>query len=77
MPESKLPKPGEVALKEPPTQLYLFDGDGVVLQKYNLSSIEGEITGVVGDAFRVVAYCEPEVFKKTKKLELRPASSDK
>ncbi len=75
VPESKLPKVGEPALKEPQTQLCLFDGDNVLLKKLELWSVEGEITGVAGDAFRVVVYCEPELFKKVKKLELRPAGT--
>ncbi|MCE9562821.1 MAG: hypothetical protein K8U57_12310 [Planctomycetes bacterium] len=72
--ESNMPKVGEVALKEPQTQLWLFDGDGVELKKFEPWSLEGEITGVQGDAFRVVIYCDPELFKKTKKIDLRPAS---
>ena len=72
--ESKMPKVGEAALQEPQTQLWLFDGDGVELKKFEPWSIEGEITGVKGDAFRVLSYCDPELFKKTKKIELRPAS---
>jgi hypothetical protein len=71
--ESKLPKVGEPALKEPQTQLYLFDGDNVLLDKLEIQSIEGEITGVKGDAFRIISYCDRFLFPKVKKIELRPA----
>jgi hypothetical protein len=71
VPESKLPKPGEPTLPETHIQLSTFDGDNVLLKKFELSDIEGEITGKAGDAFRVVVYCEPEFFKKVKKVELR------
>jgi hypothetical protein len=72
--EANMPKVGELALKEPQTQLWLLDGDGVVLKKFEPWSIEGEITGVVKDAFRVVIFVEPELLKKTKRIDLRPAS---
>ncbi|MBA4187818.1 MAG: hypothetical protein C0467_07345 [Planctomycetaceae bacterium] len=72
--EANMPKVGELALKEPQTQLWLLDGDGVVLKKFEPWSIEGEITGVAGDAFRVVIFCDPALLKKTKKIDLRPAS---
>ncbi len=71
VPESMLPKPGEPTLPETHIQLYTFDDDNVLLKKFELSAIEGEITGKGGDAFRVVVYCEPEFFKKVKKVELR------
>jgi hypothetical protein len=71
VPESKLPKPGEPTLPQTHIQLYTFDQDNVLLKKFELSAIEGEITGKAGDAFRVVVYCEPEFFKTVKKVELR------
>jgi hypothetical protein len=71
VPEDKLPKPGEPTLPETHIQLYTFDEDNVLLKKFELSAIEGEITGKAGDAFRVVVYCEPEFFTKVKKVELR------
>jgi hypothetical protein len=71
VPESKLPKAGEPTLPETHIQLYTFDQDNVLLKKFELSDIEGEITGKAGDAFRVVVYSEPEFFKKVKKVELR------
>jgi len=73
--ESKMPKVGEPALKEPQTQLWLLDGDNVVLKKFEPWSIEGEITGVTGDAFRIVFYCDPALLKKAKKIDLRPAAN--
>ncbi|MFO0825571.1 MAG: hypothetical protein U0792_21025 [Gemmataceae bacterium] len=71
--ESKMPKVGELALKEPQTQLWFLDGDGVELKKMEPWALEGEITGVQGDAFRVIVYVEPELLKKTKRIDLRPA----
>lgn len=70
-PEDKLPKPGEPTLPETHIQLYTFDEDNVLLKKFDLSAIEGEITGKAGDAFRVVVFLDPEFFKKVKKVELR------
>ena len=73
VPEEKLPKPGDPGFKtDPKVQLFLFDADKVLLGKLNLHEVVGEITGVTGDAFRIVSYCDPEIFKKTKKIELRP-----
>lgn len=71
--ESKLPKVGEPALTDPQTQLWFLDGDGVELKKLEPWALEGEITGVKGDAFRLITYVEPDVFKKTKRIDLRPA----
>jgi hypothetical protein len=71
VPESKLPKPGEPTLPQTHIQLYTFDQDNVVLKKFELSAIEGDITGKAGDAFRVVVYAEPEFFKQVKKVDLR------
>jgi hypothetical protein len=70
LPESKLPKPGDVA-KDDHIQLYLADADGIVLKHLNPLAIEGELTGKAGDAFRMVFYCDPELFKKVKKMDLR------
>ena len=70
--EDKLPKAGDADFGGPQVQLYLFDVDKVLLGKMHLHEVTGEITGVAGDAFRVVCYCEPELFKKVKKVELRP-----
>ena len=75
--EDKLPKPGDPAFKDPKVQLFLFDADKVLLGKLNLHEVTGEITGVKGDAFRIASYCEAELFKKVKKIELRPVFSDK
>lgn len=72
--EANMPKVGEAALKEPQTQLWFLDGEGVELKKLEPWSIEGEITGVVKDAFRVVVFVDPELIKKTKKIDFRPAS---
>lgn len=75
--EDKLPKPGDPAFKDPKVQLFLFDADKVLLGKLNLHEVVGEITGVKGDAFRIASYCETDLFKKVKKIELRPVFSDK
>jgi hypothetical protein len=68
--ESQLPKVGEVA-KDDHIQLYLSDADGIVLKKLNPLAVEGEITAKAGDAFRLVFYCDPELYKKVKKMDLR------
>lgn len=55
----------------PRVAFYLFDDDSVVLQRVFLDSLEGEVTGVAGDAFRVTLHCDPEIYKKARKIDLR------
>ncbi|MBA4067787.1 MAG: hypothetical protein C0501_29635 [Isosphaera sp.] len=63
--------------RDPHVLFYLFDEDNVVVQKLLLERPEGEITGVAGDAFRAIVLCEPEAYKKVKKIELRPSEVEK
>lgn len=50
---------------------YLFDEDNVSLGKFTHDSVQGELTGVKGDAFRVGLLLDSQLWAKTRKLEGR------
>jgi hypothetical protein len=67
-----------VANDNPPAKLdtyplvfHLFDEDNVSLKKLVVRQIQGDLTGVKGDAFRIILQCDTATFKKTKKIEAR------
>ncbi len=60
------------ASREEHVAFYFFDEENVVIHKAEPGELEGvEVTGKVGDAFRVVFYCPPDVYEKAKKIEPR------
>lgn len=67
--------------KKPQTPLlwyYFLDEDNVTLWKttnssYNSVKIDGELTGVKGDAFRAVLSVPSMIVSKTRRIEPRPA----
>jgi hypothetical protein len=60
-----------------PIVFYLFDADNVSIGKYVIMKSEGDLTGVMGDAFRIILRIDTETFKKAKKLEARLANPPK
>jgi hypothetical protein len=54
-----------------PLIFHFFDEDNVCIEKIIIGAIEGDLTGVRGDAFRVFLYCPTESFKKAKRIEAR------
>jgi hypothetical protein len=56
-----------------PLLFLLFDEDNVSIGRGAIQQIEGEPTGVKGDAFRAMVYCNAQTLKKAKKLEARLA----
>src|SRR5262249_32297833 len=54
-----------------PLVFHLFDEQNVSLGKFAIADTEGDLTGVKGDAFRVVLRCHTATFQKTKKVEAR------
>jgi hypothetical protein len=48
-----------------------FDKDMVSLAKFNTTRVEGDISGVMGDAFRVYVRIDQNTLKKTAKVEAR------
>ena len=55
---------------------YFFDEDNVAIFKFPVSYPDGEITGKMGDAFRVVVRVSPVSFPKVKKIELRMSEKE-
>jgi hypothetical protein len=56
---------------------YFFDGDNVVIYKTPPNKIEGEVTGVKGDAIRVSIFAIGEdILEKTQKIEVRPGEKE-
>lgn len=60
-----------------PLVWHLFDEDNVSLGKFVITDVEGDLTGVKGDAFRVVVSCLTTKFKKAKKIEARLSNPPK
>jgi hypothetical protein len=67
--------------KSPPDSalwFYFFDGENEVIYKTPPNKIEGEVTGVKGDSFRVIiSPLESPMLDKTKKIEVRPGEKEK
>lgn len=57
-----------------PIVFWLFDEDNVSIGWYAIKATEGVLTGVKGDAFRIILALEPEKLPKGKKLEARLAN---
>lgn len=60
----------------PPTLIHccLFDEENVIIRQTtvkNADIIEGELTGIKGDAFRVAVSIPRDLFARTKKIEIR------
>jgi hypothetical protein len=55
----------------------LFDEDNVSLGKAHLMGLEGELSGKKGDSFRAIASFSPQAFERGRKIEARPAESEK
>jgi len=67
-----LPKKG--AIPVPPIQFYFFDKDDTVIGKTSVYFTRGEITGVKGDAFRVVLqFASAFADQGVKKIAVRPS----
>jgi hypothetical protein len=64
-------------LDKHPIVFYLFDEDNVSIGKYVIVKIEGDLTGVKGDAFRIILQIPTETLRKAKKLEARLANPPK
>jgi hypothetical protein len=67
-----------VAMPGPPRQIathplvfHLFDKDNVSLGKYTIRKIEGDLTGVKGDSFRIVIVLDTASLSQATKLEAR------
>jgi hypothetical protein len=60
-----------------PLVFHLFDEENVSLKKYVIKSLEGDLTGVKGDAFRILLDCDAESVKKAKKLKARLRDASK
>ena len=57
---------------------YFFDGENVVVYKTPPNKIEGEVTGVKGDAIRVTIFALSDpLLDKTQKIEARPGEREK
>jgi hypothetical protein len=54
-----------------PLVFHLFDEQNVSLGQFAIADTEGDLTGVKGDAFRVILRCHTATFQKTKKVEAR------
>ena len=63
--------------KSPVIEVYLFDEENVAIQKTGFAGRVGEVTGIKGDAFRIVISVDASVVAKTKKLAIRPTDKDK
>lgn len=58
-----------------PLVFHLFDKENVSIGKYVITrAVEGELTGLKGDAFRVTIVCDTEKFSRAKKIEARMAN---
>jgi hypothetical protein len=57
-----------------PIVFYLFDEDNVSIGKYVIMKTEGDLTGVKGDAFRIILQIPTEMLRKAKKLEAQLAN---
>ncbi len=84
LPDKKALKEAFAATGKKPDKLdkhvlvfHLFDADNVSLTKYGIVSVEGELSGVKGDAFRVLIYYDRDALKKAKKLEARLQDAQK
>jgi hypothetical protein len=67
--EHKSEIPGDTA--QCPLVFHLFDEENVSLNKYVIKTLEGDVTGVKGDAFRIVIECDSASAAKAKRLEAR------
>jgi hypothetical protein len=57
---------------------YFFDSENVMVYKTPPNKIEGEVTGVKGDAFRVIVFeLSADILDKTQKIEVRPGGKVK
>jgi hypothetical protein len=57
---------------------YFFDDENVVIYKTPPNKIEGEVTGVKGDAIRVIIFAiSDSVLEKTQKIEVRPGEKER
>lgn len=54
-----------------PLVFYMFDEDNVAVGKIVISAVEGEPSGVKGEAFRIFLSCPTETFQRTKRIESR------
>jgi hypothetical protein len=91
-PAPSSPNTGAPPAKSPPSdekdrpvriEIHFFDEDGVVIERCQSYSVEGEITGKMGDAFRVLlTFADRSASRngqapKISKVELRMPISDK
>jgi hypothetical protein len=57
---------------------YFFDSENVMIYKTPPNKIEGEVSGVKGDSFRVsIISLEATMLDKTQKIEVRPGEKEK
>jgi hypothetical protein len=57
---------------------YFFDGENVAVYKTPPNKIEGEVTGVKGDAIRLsIVAISDEILDKAQKIEVRPGEKEK
>jgi hypothetical protein len=58
-----------------PILFYVFDKENVSIGKFAISRIEGDLTGVKGDAFRIILVIPNYTLKEAKKVEGRLAKN--
>jgi hypothetical protein len=54
-----------------PLIFHFFDEDNVCIDKIIISAIEGDVSGIKGEAFRIVLNCRTEIVARTKRIEAR------
>jgi hypothetical protein len=54
-----------------PLIFHFFDEDNVCIDKVVISALEGDLSGVKGEAFRVFLTCRTESFNRAKRIEAR------
>ncbi|QJW95652.1 hypothetical protein [Frigoriglobus tundricola] len=70
--ESFAPSAGvPFAFNQLPLIFHFFDEDNVCIEKAVISSIEGDLSGIKGEAFRIILSGPTEVFKRAKRIEAR------
>ncbi len=70
--ESFAPSAGvPFAFNQLPLIFHFFDEDNVCVEKVVISSIEGDLSGIKGEAFRISLSSPTDVFKRAKRIEAR------
>ena len=70
--ESFAPSAGvPFAFNQLPLIFHFFDEDNVCIEKAVITSIEGDLSGIKGEAFRISLSSPTEALKRTKRIEAR------